>query len=194
MPMRDELGNVCQHVVRLHLRTLGVPRVSENAALRNAQATFGPHGICMAFSSGMSMPPHTNSSRQCLSLSNVNVGACRLNQSMTSQQDAMFGIGAFQGVPATHILCFWVNEVQTDTGTNLAGCASHPTDRGACVVAAIGSPWTLAHEVGHVLGLRHVSGSTNLMSSPTANISSNPPQLSASEIETVKRSRYCQSA
>ncbi|WP_298467117.1 hypothetical protein [uncultured Erythrobacter sp.] len=140
------------------------------------------------------MPPHTNTDRQCVSLSNVDVGACTMNQAMTQQQDAMFGIGTFQGVPENHILCFWVNEVETETGRRLAGCASHPRDRGACVVSALGSPWTLAHEVGHVLGLRHVNGTSNLMSTPTASINYNPPQLSASEVDTVRRSRFCQRA
>ncbi|MEO0462134.1 MAG: hypothetical protein AAF127_03325 [Pseudomonadota bacterium] len=109
---------------------------------------------------------------------------------MTNQQDAMFGIGEVQRVPANHILCFWVDEVQTETGSRLAGCASHPSDRGACIVSAVGSPWTLAHEVGHVLGLRHKTGANNLMSTPTASINLNPPQLSPGEIATVKRSRF----
>ena len=74
MPMRDELGNQCTHVVRLHLRSLGMPRVSEFTALRNAQKTYGPHGICMSFESGMSMPQAVDTATQCVELVSVNVG------------------------------------------------------------------------------------------------------------------------
>ncbi len=197
MPIRDEQGNQCHHVVRLHLRSLGTPRVSEFTALANAQRTYGPHGICIKFESGMSMPQAVDTATQCVELVNVNVGTCLMNQGtfnprMTGQQSAMFGIGDTQNVPATNILAVWVENVRKEDGTRLAGCASHPADRGACVVAAAGSPWTLAHEVGHVLGLVHQTGSRNLMSTPTSSISANPPELSATQIATVKRSRYCQ--
>ena len=93
MPMIDELGNSCSHVVRLHLRSLGIPRVTEFTAMRNAQAVYGPHGICMFFASGMSMLPVTNTDLQCVSLAKVDVGTCTMQQPMTLQQSAMFGIG-----------------------------------------------------------------------------------------------------
>lgn len=190
MPVKDPLGNHCSWRVGLHLRSLGMPRVPELTALRNAQACYGPHGILIEFVSGQSLPDGVHTQNQCLQLQDVDVGTCTLRQAMTGQQAALFGHGSFQGVRGTDILVYWVDRVRT-VGGHLAGCASHPLGRPACVVAAAGSPWTMAHEVGHVLGLRHRAGTRNLMSTPTASISANPPQLSASEVATVRTSPYC---
>lgn len=190
MSIRDELGNACDWVVCLHLRSLGMPQVPEYTALRNAQRVYGQYGICIQFMSGLSLPAGVDTGSQCLSLSNVDVGSCTMAQFMTPQQEALFGYGGRQGVGPNDILCYWVDGVVSDTG-GLAGCASHPASQPACVVSALGSPWTLAHEVGHVLGLRHVTGTANLMSTPTASITANPPALSASELATVRASRCC---
>ncbi len=190
MSIRDDLGNSCEWVVRLHLRSLGLPRVSEYTALRNAQMVYGQYGICIQFMSGLSLPSGVDTGSQCLSLGAVDVGSCTMAQYMTPQQDALFGYGGRQGVGASDILCYWVDSVVSDTGA-LAGCASHPAVQPACVVSALGSPWTLAHEVGHVLGLRHTTGATKLMSTPTSSITANPPSISAAELVTVKASRCC---
>jgi hypothetical protein len=131
---------------------LGLPIVPEFTALRNAQAVYGRYGICFEFASGQSLPDAIDRDRQTLSLAAVDVGLCVMSQAMTTEQDALFGYGSRQGVGPNDILCYWVNRVQSGT-TQLAGCASHPNAQPACVISALGSPWALAHEVGHVLGL-----------------------------------------
>jgi hypothetical protein len=40
----------------------------------------------------------------------------------------------------------------------LNGCAAHPDDIAGVVVTQVASTWTLAHEIGHVLGLAHIDG------------------------------------
>lgn len=172
------------------MRSLGMPRVPEFTALRNAHATYGQYGIYIEYMSGMSLPDAVETSNQCLSLENVNVGTCTMNQAMTAQQEALFGYGGRQGVQPNDVLCYWVDQVESG-GSRLAGCASHPASQPACVVAALGSPWTLAHEIGHVLGLRHTTGVTMLMSTPTASITANPPSIAAADLVTIKASRCC---
>jgi hypothetical protein len=167
-----------------------MPSVPEFQALRNAQATYGQYGICIDFVSGMSLPNAVDLHNQTLQLQTVDVGSCTIAQGMTQQQDALFGYGGRQGVGPKDILCYWVNRVET-RGSPLAGCASHPFAQPACVISALGSPWTLAHEVGHVLGLRHTTGTTMLMSTPTASIIANPPQISAADLRIVKSSPWC---
>ena len=134
MSVMDALGNKCNWKVRLHLKSLGMPRVPEFQALRNAQATFGQYGICVEFASGQSLPNAVDRSNQCLSLTNVDVGSCTLRQDMTGQQDALFGHGSRQGVARNDIICYWVDRVES-RGAQLAGCASHPQAQPACVVS-----------------------------------------------------------
>lgn len=190
MSIKDELGNTCNRRVRLHLKSLGMPTVPEFTALRNAQSVYGQYGICMQFASGQSLPNAIDRSSQSLSLMNVDVGSCTMPQGMTQQQDALFGYGSRQSVGPNDIICYWVDRVASG-GRQLAGCASHPTAQPACVVAALGSPWTLAHEVGHVLGLRHTTGSAMLMSTPTASITARPPSISTADLAVIRASRLC---
>lgn len=190
MSTRDSQGNICDWKIGLHLRSLGTPRVPEFHALRLAQAVYGQYGILVEFRSGQSLPAAVNSETQCLQLENVDVGTCTLNQAMTVQQSALFSYGSRRNLAAHEILCYWVDRVVSGA-RQLAGCAARPSDLGACVVSALGSPWTLAHEVGHVLGLRHESDNTMLMSTPTASIILSPPRISTTDLETIKASRHC---
>lgn len=194
MSVNDALGNVCNYKVRLHLRSLGMPSVPEFDAVRNAQMIYGQYGICIEYASGQSLPGALPVSNQTLSLSRVDVGSCTMPQAMTPQQTALFSYGSKTGMLRTDITCFWVDNVVSD-GRLLAGCAAHPNGlfdaRGACVIAAAGSPWTLAHEVGHVLGLFHSGASNEMMFSPTASITAALPTLSSADLTTVKGSPFC---
>lgn len=186
----DRRLNTFSHRVRLHLKSLGMPSVPEFTALRNAQSVYGQYGISIEFVSGQSLPNAVDRNSQCLSLVAVDVGSCTIGQTMTPQQNTLFNYGSRQGVGPNDILCYWVNRVESG-GSDLAGCASHPTAQPACVISALGSPWTLAHEVGHVLGLRHKTGTRMLMSTPTALITANPPAISAADLAIVRASRLC---
>ena len=71
------------------------------------------------------------------------------------------------------------------------GCASHPAGRPGAAVASGASAWTMAHEVGHVLGLGHVNDNNRLMTgNGTNNITNPPPDLIASESATMLGSGY----
>ena len=114
MSIRDELGNLCNWRVRLHLKSLGSPRVPEFTALKNAQRIYGQYGICMEFASGESIPNAVETSNQTLSLTAVDVGSCSMPQAMTPQQEALFKHGSRQFALGTDITCYWVENVKSD--------------------------------------------------------------------------------
>ena len=98
------------------------------------------------------------------------------------------------------VVVFFVGSVTDSDGSVLNGCASFPDGKPGAVVASYGSRWTLAHEVGHVLDLIHISGEnapacttpdfTRLMTGcGTGGITTDPPTLSSGEVSTVQGHR-----
>jgi hypothetical protein len=84
------------------------------------------------------------------------------------------------------IVIFFVRLLDEEDGKPLSGCALSPlTDRGA-VIALGASVWTLAHEVGHDLGLGHVNNSNRLMFPGTR--TNLPPNLTSQEVAKMKNS------
>lgn len=184
---RDDLGNVCTFIVRLHIKSIGIPVVPEYTALANMQRTFGPHGIKIELVSGESL---WLSDGQRISLKNVDVGTCTLGGKLTPEQEELFDLGSMSAVRSTDIVVYYVDGVKPDSGS-LVGCATHAPGRPTCIVASGGSKWTFAHEVAHVLGLTHVGDKSNLMSTPTASITGNPPALTEDQLKKVKSSSLC---
>ena len=187
MPSKDELGNACDRIVRLHFKSIGTPSVPEFTALRNMQRIYGPNRIKVEMASGESL---WLESGQRLALANVDSGTCTMG-SVSGEQSTLYSLGSMAAVGSRDILVYYVDALTMTNGHALAGCASHPTGRPACAVAALGSPWTLAHEVGHVLGLSHVNDATNVMHTPTASITANPPGFTAAQLTTIRSSNLC---
>ncbi len=69
------------------------------------------------------------------------------------------------------------------------GCASHQPDKpGAVLSSALAGEWTLAHEIGHVVGLGDVTDDSRLMFRSTAAIATLPPALSDDDVATILNS------
>lgn len=73
-----------------------------------------------------------------------------------------------------------------------AGCAAHPLDKpGAIASASFANEWTLAHQIGHVLGLDHVDGVNRLMTRrSTGTIEAAVPEIVESEVATMMDSPF----
>jgi hypothetical protein len=66
------------------------------------------------------------------------------------------------------------------------GCSRHPLERpGAVLSASMADQWTLAHQLGHLLGLAHGTDPDNLMFPSTEAIEVEPPQLTDEEVITI---------
>jgi hypothetical protein len=115
-------------------------------------------------------------------LNDLEVGECRQGQT-TAEQNELF---RHRGSVGEHdVAVYFVRS----TDPPLNGCAAHPAGRPSAVVAQGASRWTLAHEVGHVLGLVHVNDNDRLMTgNGTGNITNPPPDLVTSEAQTMLNS------
>jgi len=115
----------------------------------------------------------------------LDVGPCLLGQP-TDEHEELFANR--DGAGDDDLVIYIVQTLQSDTG-NFVGCATHPDDQPGAAIVQANAPWLLAHEVGHVLGLRHVSTtpSTNSDFLMWRNISwtNTPPDISDNEASTM---------
>jgi hypothetical protein len=116
-------------------------------------------------------------------LNDVDVGNCTLG-SVTQEQIDLFANRNNAG-PNDGVVYFVRSTVPP-----FNGCASHPAGRPGAVVASGATRWTLAHEVGHVMGLFHINDNNNrLMTGNGTSYITNPPSdLISQEVITMQKS------
>ncbi|UVT16517.1 MAG: hypothetical protein H8K04_02835 [Nitrospira sp.] len=165
--------------VRLHVKVLTQPtRFSIDRMIDNMIDLYATSGIRVhrVGDQNLNLPL----------LNDLDVGACVMG-TVTAEQTTLMANRA--GAGADDVVVYFVRS--TNPGSN--GCAAHPANRPAAVVASVASEWTLAHEVGHVLGLAHVTPTDRLMmDGGTNNITNPPPDLIASEAQTMDNSPFTQ--
>ncbi|MBD0256009.1 MAG: hypothetical protein ICV83_09845, partial [Cytophagales bacterium] len=121
-------------------------------------------------------------------LLDLNVGACLLGRP-TQDHNTLFANR--NGAGNNDIVVYIVRSLLGGTG-NFLGCATHPDGQPGCAIVQSGARWLLAHEVGHVLGLRHVCqgadcrpGQSDSLMFPNVGWTNIPPDLSQAEYQTM---------
>jgi hypothetical protein len=191
MAIRDDLGNLCHYEIGLQLYSIAVPKVGEFTALRNAQRVYGQYGICIKFITGQSL---ALSRKQQVDLSIIN-GTCNWS-TLSEDQRQLHNLRDNYATSPYDIRVYFVNEIREENDKILNGCGGYAPGRPAVTIAAIGSPWTFAHELGHVLlgsGFKpvHTDDKANLMYKSTNGITANPPTLTPAQLTAIKASKYC---
>lgn len=162
--------------VRLHVKIIQQPNIPLNQMIANMTQVYASVGIrvILGTTENLSLPG---------TFLDIDVGGCT-SGSTTSEQDQLFSNR--NNVGPDDVVVYFVRS----TVPPFNGCAAHPSGRPGAVVASIASQWTLAHEVGHVMGLNHVTDNNRLMTGGgTNNITNPPPDLVPSEASTMQTSR-----
>jgi len=171
------------HRVRLHFRQLSPSTIPFLSLLRNAERVYAQYSIKIEYASGKCLALNSLQQRQFQSVG----GTCKwiIN---SGEREKILRMGGF--VPHNEITVYFINQFD---GSQSLGCGGHLPKRPACMVVAKGSPWTMAHEVGHVLLGNsfkpvHVNDTTNLMYSSTPGITATLPGLNSIQVQQMKSS------
>jgi hypothetical protein len=122
-------------------------------------------------------------------LLDLDVGACTTSSLTTEQRTLM---GHRNNAGGNDVVVYLVSTL-TGGGGNFVGCATHPDGQPACaIVQSAGADWLTAHEVGHVLGLSHVSSTpatnSDFLMWPNIGWTNTPPNLSSGEFQSMRNS------
>jgi hypothetical protein len=164
--------------IRLHLRILVPPSVAVTTLVSSCKKVFKQANVSIVVKSKIVLDKLSSSDQ--VKFTAVKVFNNCKSASVTTEQEALFALAP--GIDPTDIVIFLVHS--TDRAVD--GCAQHPAGRPGAIVTALCTKWTMAHEIGHLLGLPHVSQSSRLMfANGTIGISANPPVLVQSEINQI---------
>ncbi|HYW50696.1 MAG TPA: FG-GAP-like repeat-containing protein, partial [Gemmatimonadaceae bacterium] len=170
----DNKFEIGEQSVRLHVKVLTNPTIAIERMIESMQRVYEGVGVRVhrVSTETLNLP----------ALNDVDVGGCSIGV-VTAEQTQLFN--SRQNAWGQDIVVYFVRS----TVPPYNGCAAHPAGRAGAVVAQGATVWTLGHEVGHVLGLRHVNDNNRLMTgNGTSNITNLPPDLVATEVITMRAS------
>lgn len=173
----DVLSSVRANIIPIYFKTIqgATPNIARD--LNVANQVFNPHDIEF-----FNLGEDINVAPAFLDLDQP---TCNMNQNPTNEVDQLYNLERDHA--ASDIVVYYVRS----TNMGVRGCAAHPNGRPGSVVTDVETQYTMAHEIGHVLGLNHVTDTTNLMhGGGTGNITQHPPNLTNAQINTIKSSEY----
>jgi hypothetical protein len=172
----DMLSSVRAHIVPVFCKTIqgSTPNIARD--MNTANQIFNPHDIDF-----FQLGQDTNNVPALLDLDQP---TCFSGQTPTAEENNLYNLER-DHAPAD-IIAYYVRS----TNIGVRGCAAHPSGQPGSVVTDVATQYTMAHEIGHVLGLGHVTDRSNLMHPNTGQINVHPPNLTNTQLNTIRGSKY----
>jgi hypothetical protein len=181
--------------IRLHLKVWSDPGIAIAGMLTAMQDLYGSAGIGVVVGSTQNL----TATNIVTSLRDLDVVPNCPAGELTNEQGQLFN--NLDNVGPADVVAHFVRT----TSPPLNGCASHPPTVFGAVVTQSASIWTLAHEIGHVMGLQHIGGENTACPASMPACCSTPntgrlmtgcstsnivgiPVIVQSEIDTLRRS------
>jgi hypothetical protein len=174
----DSLSSVRANLLPVFFVTVNGATTNLNRDLNSANNVYNQYGIEMFDLGRITVPAPT--------LLDLAQPTCNTipQTAPTGEETSLYTIGRDR-FPA-NMIAYYVRS----TTLGVRGCAAYPANRPGAVVTDGATQWTLAHEIGHVLGLAHRNNTTHLMNNGTAAITANPPILTNADQNTVDASVF----
>lgn len=155
----DAPGCPLTHRLRLHLKVLTAPSLAIETMLLRMREIYGAVGIRVAVASRETLDAAALGAPVFNALNDMDVAECD-GAGVSAEQMQLFGFdgGVAPGHRVDEAVVFFVRSATKTSGGTLNGCATFPAGRPGVVIAQVASQWTLAHELGHMLGLLHIAG------------------------------------
>lgn len=164
-------------ILRLHVKTLIQPEIPVDTMIRRMARVYAKARVQVRLASveSLNLP----------ALLDVNVGAS--DGTMTPDLEKLYACR--QSASSLEPLVYLVRSLIPPAD----GCSTHPPNVPAVVISQRATEWTLAHEIGHLLGLAHVGDDHNLMTgNGTENITNPPPILVPEQADRMRASPFVQ--
>ena len=161
--------------INLHLRTLMKPKENQLSSLKRV---FKLHGIKIVVKSNRKV------NKKDLLVVKVSGDTTQT----TEEQDELFAIAPDGDGPGRSITAFFIQA----TDPPFWGVSNR--EKSCVIIVNDAKKWTLAHEIGHVLGLDHTSSVSRLMceSGPGNKLVRSVPVLGWPELVTIGNSGFLQ--
>lgn len=179
------------HKIRLHLRSIAMPQVSEMTQLKIMSEVYAQYAIKIEMASGESVGFDTKG--QPITVTVID-GDCKWDQ-LSDEQRLLQDLGDKQDTHPNDITVYYAPTLRERDGGTLQGCAGSLPTRPAVMIAADATDkTTMAHEVGHILLSSsfvpvHDNDSDNLMCAAPM-CTGKPAYLNDKQLKAIRACRF----